>query len=74
MSTLSVTTVTSANGATDLTIRTGNTSGPALIVGAGGKLTINNISTYANNSAAVSGGLSTGNIYKTSNGEIRIVV
>lgn len=32
MSSLTTTTVTSANGATDLTIRTGNTSGPSLVV------------------------------------------
>lgn len=74
MSTLSVTTISTANGTTDLTLTTGNTSGPAIVVGAGGTLIINNVSTYANNSAAVSGGLSAGNIYKTSNGEIRIVV
>lgn len=32
------------------------------------------LSTYADNAAALSGGLSVGSIYKTSTGEVRVVV
>jgi hypothetical protein len=63
MSTLSVTTVTSANGTTDLTITTGNTSGPVLIVGANGTLSFNNVGTisYGNSSSSISLGNTTVN-------------
>lgn len=74
MSTLSVTTIQTANGTTDLTLTTGNNTGPAIIITAGGLVSVSNLSTYSNNSTAIIGGLSAGNIYKTSNGEIRIVV
>ncbi len=37
-------------------------------------LTLTNLSTYANNAAAVAGGLPVGAVYKTSTGELRIVV
>lgn len=33
-----------------------------------------NLSTYADNAAAVAGGLATNNFYKTSTGEVRVVV
>jgi hypothetical protein len=39
-----------------------------------GCVKINNIQTYANNAAAVAGGLTVGSVYKTSTGELRIVV
>ena len=42
MSTLSVTNITTANGTTDLSIKTGNTSGPVLVVGAGSNVSITN--------------------------------
>lgn len=35
---------------------------------------LKNMGTYANNGAAVAGGLSVGDIYKTATGELRIVV
>lgn len=37
-------------------------------------LTLTGLSVYANNAAAVAGGLPTGAVYKTSTGELRIVV
>jgi len=37
-------------------------------------ITLTNLSTYANNAAAVAGGLPEGAVYKTSTGELRIVV
>jgi hypothetical protein len=37
-------------------------------------LTLTNLSVYANNAAAVAGGLPVGAVYKTSTGELRIVV
>jgi hypothetical protein len=42
MSTLSVTNINTANGTTDLSIKTGNTSGPVLVVGAGSNVSITN--------------------------------
>lgn len=39
-----------------------------------GKIKAASLPTYANNSAAVSGGLGTGYLYKTSGGEVRVVV
>jgi len=42
MSTLSVTTISTANGITDLTLRSGNTSGPVMIIGAGSNVSISN--------------------------------
>ena len=74
MSILYVTTIETANGSTDLTLTTGNTIGPAIIITAGGLVSVSNLSTFSNNSTAITGGLTAGNIYKTSNGEIRIVV
>ena len=34
----------------------------------------NNLATYANNAAAISGGLTVGTTYKTATGEVRVVV
>jgi hypothetical protein len=48
-----------------------NNSGTALFVDGKFKATI---ATYANNAAAIAGGLTTDYIYKTSTGELRIVV
>jgi hypothetical protein len=67
MSTLSVTTISTANGTTDLTLTTGNTSGPAIVVGTGGTISYNNTTTFsvgANvvvNTSAISVGNSTVN-------------
>ena len=47
MSTLSVTTISTANGTTDLTLTTGNTSGPVIVVGANGSLTYSNVSSFS---------------------------
>lgn len=38
------------------------------------KTILKDMDTYANNAAAVAGGLSVGDIYKTATGEVRIVV
>ena len=43
MSTLSVTTINTANSSTDLTLKTGNTSGPEIVLSANGSTSINNI-------------------------------
>jgi len=43
MSTLSVTTIDTANSTTDLTLKTGNTSGPEIVLSANGSTSINNI-------------------------------
>ena len=43
MSTLSVTTINTANSTTDLTLKTGNTSGPEIVLSANGSTSINNI-------------------------------
>lgn len=42
MSTLSVTNINTANGTTDLSLKTGNSSGPVLVVGAGSNIAITN--------------------------------
>jgi len=38
------------------------------------QLTLTALPTYANNAAAISGGLSVNDVYKTATGELRIVV
>ena len=38
------------------------------------ELALDNLATFADNNAAVSGGLAVGSIYKTSSGAMRIVV
>ena len=45
-----------------------------MISSSGTTVSLANLPTYANNSAAVTGGLSVGNLYKTSGGDIKIVV
>ena len=47
MSTLSVTTINTANSTTDLTLKTGNTSGPEIVLAANGSTSINNIDTLS---------------------------
>lgn len=67
MSTLTVTTISSANGSTDLTVRSGNTLGPAIIFGANGAgitfqanstnnqtFVVNSTSVYVNNTSVLS--------------------
>ena len=44
MSTLSVTTINTANSTTDLTLKTGNTSGPEIVLAANGSALFNNVS------------------------------
>ncbi len=40
----------------------------------GSTLNLSNLSVYANNAAAVAGGLAVDDVYKTATGELRIVV
>ena len=47
MSTLSVTTIDTANSTTDLTLKTGNTSGPEIVLAANGSTLFNNVSTLS---------------------------
>ena len=47
MSTLSVTTINTANSSTDLTLKTGNTSGPEIVLDANGSTLFNNFSTLS---------------------------
>ena len=47
MSTLSVTNIITANDTTDLTLKTGNTSGPELVLSANGATSLNNIQTLS---------------------------
>ena len=47
MSTLSVTTINTANSTTDLTLKTGNTSGPEIVLAANGSTLFNNFSTLS---------------------------
>ena len=44
MSTLSVTTIDTANSTIDLTLKTGNTSGPEIVLAANGSTLFNNVS------------------------------
>lgn len=53
MSTLTVANVETANGSTDLTLMTGNSSGPKLVITAGGSILFNNIN-VGNMTAATS--------------------
>jgi hypothetical protein len=48
--------------------------GTVMISSSGTTVSLTNLPTYANNSLAVSGGLSVGDLYKTSGGDIKIVV
>ena len=47
MSTLSVTTIDTANSTTDLTLKIGNTSGPEIVLAANGSTLFNNVSTLS---------------------------
>jgi hypothetical protein len=47
MSTLNVTTIQTANGTTDLTLTTGNTIGPSIVVGANGSFTYSNVNSFS---------------------------
>ena len=47
MSTLSVTTIETANSTTDLTLKIGNTSGPEIVLAANGSTLFNNVSTLS---------------------------
>jgi len=63
MSTLNVTTIQTANGTTDLTLRTGNTSGPVIVVGANGSFTYSNVNSFSvgSNVSVTTSALSIGN-------------
>jgi len=51
---------------------TTNVSIGSAVSGATNTLTVNGLPTYANEAAAVTGGLAAGMIYKTSTGEVRV--
>ena len=53
MSTLSVTTIDTANSTTDLTLKTGNTSGPEIVLSANGSTLFNNVSTLSVGNASI---------------------
>ena len=62
MSTLSVTTINTANSTTDLTLKTGNTSGPEIVLAANGSALFNNVNTLSvGNSTINSTSFSIGN-------------
>jgi hypothetical protein len=72
-----------ASDDTDLRIGTSGVGGYISTIGNGnilfapggsGCVRINNIQTYANNAAAITGGLEVNSVYKTVTGELRIVV
>ena len=65
MSTLSVTTISTANGTTDLTLTTGNTSGPVIVVGANGSLTYSNVSSFSVGTLTVVGNTTISNTLTT---------
>lgn len=46
MSTLSVTNIITANNTTDLTVKTGNSSGPQMVLRANGEFVIQNVTTF----------------------------
>jgi hypothetical protein len=48
--------------------------GTVMISSSATTVSLANLPTYANNSLAVTGGLSVGDLYKTSGGDIKIVV
>ena len=47
MSTLTVSTIDTVNSTTDLTLKTGNTSGPEIVLSANGSTLFNNVSTLS---------------------------
>lgn len=61
------------NGAGGYISTSGNTN-ILLSPGGSGNVRIENIKTYANNAAAIAGGLSVNSVYQTATGELRIVV
>jgi len=61
------------NGAGGYISTSGNTN-ILLLPGGSGNVRIENIKTYANNAAAIAGGLAVNDVYKTATGELRIVV
>ena len=61
------------NGAGGYISTSGNTN-ILLQPGGSGNVIIGNIKTYANNAAAIAGGLSVNSVYQTATGELRIVV
>ena len=58
MSTVCASTIQTANGTTDLTLTTGNNTGPAIIIGANGSLVYNNISSFSVNTVSVGSNVS----------------
>jgi hypothetical protein len=77
MSTLTVTTINSANGTTPLTLATGNTNAGDIIVNAGGGLVLASNSTVDAISVAANGnigiGTSSPNFKLTTNGQFRVI-
>ena len=73
-----VSALTTGAESTVLNLQAANSSGAEgvvlKLVGARGAVNIPNISTYATNAAAITGGLVAGDVYKTATGELRIVV
>lgn len=71
-----ITALTTGTEATNLNLQASDASGTETVVlklvGLRGVLSVDTMPTYANNAAAVSGGLLAGDIYKTSTGELRI--
>ena len=55
-------------------ISTSDNTNILLLPGGSGNVRIENIKTYANNAAAIAGGLSVNSVYQTATGELRIVV
>lgn len=66
--------VTAVNSADTLYIVHATTSSQITVANLFSNLKLSNIPTYANNSMAVSAGLTVNTVYKTSTGELRIVV
>lgn len=60
-------------GSTQIEI-VGDITGDFLLSPTNGLLKLTTLQTYANNAAAISGGLTTSTVYQTSTGELRIVV
>lgn len=66
--------VTAVSSADALYIVHGTTSSQITVANLFANMKLANIPTYANNSMALSAGLTTSTVYKTSTGELRIVV
>lgn len=65
MSTLTVANVETANGSTDLTLMTGNSSGPKLVITAGGNMLLNNINVNTIHLSGVTNPYTTNNLTVT---------